>query len=546
MGGNAPDRFRSVPPWGGLSPFLIVVFRLYPAAAVYYLMQCAKPPQLGAAARETGAMSGTKKFLAFDLGAESGRAVLGTISGGVVKLDVIHRFRTEGLIMLGTRQWDLARIYEEMCRGLALCARDHTTELDGIAVDTWGVDFGLVARDGGVLANPVHYRDKRNDGMMDYVFQTVPRADMYMETGIQFLPFNTVYQLASLKKSGSPLLDAAGSVLMMGDLFAYLLSGKMACEYTNASTTQLLDPHKRAWNEELIAKLGLPRRLLLDPVAPGTVLGPLLEEIADATGIRRGTPVIATASHDTASAVAAVPVADGEGAWSYLSSGTWSLLGAELDAPMVNERSLALDFTNEGGVGGKIRFLKNIFGLWIVQECRRVWERGGETIDYAGITAEAAASEPFRSVLPNLDDPRLMAPANMVELIRDICRETGQPVPETHGQVIRCALESLALKYRRTLRALDGVLGRPTEVLHIIGGGTQNKLLNQMTADACGVTVVTGPVEATALGNIGVQAMAAGVVDSLAAMRAMIARSVELERYTPADTAAWDAVDGRG
>ena len=485
----------------------------------------------------------THTFLAFDLGAESGRAVLGVLEGGRLRLEVIHRFRTEGLVMLGTRQWDLARIYEEMCAGLAVCAREHTKELDGIAVDTWGVDFGLVARDGSVLANPVHYRDKRNDGMMDEAFKTVPREELYRETGIQFLPFNTVYQLLSLVKSGSPLLEVADSLLMMGDLLAYLLSGKKACEYTNASTTQLLDPHTRTWNEGLITRLGLPRRLLLDPVAPGTVLGPLREDVAASAGLAQGIPVIATASHDTGSAVAAVPVGGDGAPWAYLSSGTWSLLGAETDAPVVNDQSAALDFTNEGGVGGKIRLLKNIFGLWLVQECRRSWERAGQTADYATLTAEAAAAEPFRSVLKNIDDPRLMAPPDMVALIREMCAEGGQPVPETRGQVVRCALESLALKYRRTLRSLDGLLGRRTEVLHIIGGGTQNKLLNQMTADACGVRVVTGPVEATALGNIGVQAMAAGAVGSLAEMRRIIADSIELEQYAPKDTAAWDRLD---
>ncbi|HRZ16084.1 MAG TPA: FGGY-family carbohydrate kinase, partial [Candidatus Hydrogenedentes bacterium] len=292
-----------------------------------------------------------------------------------------------------------------------------------------------------------------------------------------------------------------------------------------------------------IARLGLPRRLLLDPVAPGTVLGPLREDVAAAAGLAQGIPVIATASHDTGSAVAAVPVGGDGAPWAYLSSGTWSLLGAETDAPVVNEQSAALDFTNEGGVGGKIRLLKNIFGLWLVQECRRSWERAGQTADYATLTAEAAAAEPFRSVLKNIDDPRLMAPPDMVALIREMCAEGGQPVPETRGQVVRCALESLALKYRRTLRSLDGLLGRRTEVLHIIGGGTQNKLLNQMTADACGVRVVTGPVEATALGNIGVQAMAAGAVGSLAEMRRIIADSIELEQYAPKDTAAWDRLD---
>lgn len=486
----------------------------------------------------------TYQYLAFDLGAESGRAVLGTLSGTRVQLDVIHRFRTEGLTMLGTRQWDYTRVYEEMIFALRRCAREYTARLDGIAVDTWGVDFGLIARDGTVLANPVHYRDRRTEGMQELAFSKVPREEIYRRTGIQFLPFNTIYQLLSLRMSRSPLLEAAESLLLMGDLFSYLLSGVQACEYTNASTTQLLDPWKRDWREDLIEELELPGRILLPPAPPGTILGALRDDIARDTGLKTGTPVIATASHDTASAVAAVP-ASGEKPWAYLSSGTWSLLGAELDDPFVNDNSLALQFTNEGGVGGKIRFLKNIFGLWLVQECRRQWEKEGQTVDYATLTQEARNAPAFRSVLPDLDDPRLLAPDNMPELIRTICVETGQPEPQDRGAIVRCALESLALKYRRTLRGLDGLLGRKTQRLHIIGGGTQNKLLSQMTADACGIEVITGPVEATALGNIGVQAMASGALDSLEALRDMVTVSSPLEHYEPRDTADWDTLDAR-
>lgn len=479
------------------------------------------------------------RFLAFDLGAESGRAVLGTLTGGRITLQEIHRFRTEGLIMLGRRQWDLARIYEEMIAAMTKCAREYTRDLDAIAIDTWGVDFGLLDAEGHVLANPVHYRDKRTEGMFEAAYAKVPKEEIYKSTGIQFLPFNTSFQLLALVEANSPQLAAANDLLLMGDLLAYLLCGKKACEYTNASTTQLLDPHTRTWNDDLIRRLGIPRDILLDPVPPGTNLGPILPEIAELTGISPIAPVIAPGTHDTASAVVAVPAAPGAGNWAYLSSGTWSLLGAELDEPCITDASMAQDFTNEGGVGGKIRFLKNIFGLWLVQECRRVWERQeGVKLDYGAITDEAAASDPFRSII-NLDDPRLFAPDDMPALIQEICRESGQPVPETHGQIVRCALESLALKYRQTLRALDDTLGRKTEVLHIIGGGTQNKLLNQMTADACGIPVVAGPVEATVLGNIGVQAMAVGALDSLETVRKVIGDSFALEHYEPRNTAEW-------
>ena len=488
-------------------------------------------------------MTKQQRFLAFDLGAESGRAVLGALNDGRIELEVIHRFRTEGLFMLGVRQWDVARIYEEMVEGLAQCVRDHGPDLDGIAVDTWGVDFGLIAKDGSLLANPRHYRDKANDGMTDYAFSIVPRADIYKATGIQFLPFNSVYQLLSYKKNNAPILSVADTLLLMGDLFAYLLSGRKACEYTNASTTQLLNPYTRSWDDALIEKLGLPRHLLLDPVAPGTVIGTIREDIAELTGVNPNTPIIASASHDTASAVAAVPVTDAEQPWAYLSSGTWSLLGAELEEPHISAESLRQDFTNEGGVGGKIRFLKNIFGLWLVQECRRSWEReDGASLNYADITAEAEASKPFNGCI-NLDDPRLIAPDDMPSLIQCLCREADLPVPETRGAIIRCALESLALKYRQTLRNLDNMLGRKTERLHIIGGGVQNKLLCQMTADACGIPVVTGPIEATALGNIGVQAMGTGAIDSLEELRKAISRSVELDAYTPENSTAWEALE---
>jgi rhamnulokinase len=485
-------------------------------------------------------MKDTYRFLAFDLGAESGRAVLGTLQGGKLALEVIHRFRTEGMTMLGVRQWDLARIYEEICQGLRMCVRMHGPDLDGIAVDTWGVDFGLVAPDGTVLANPRHYRDKGNEGMQDYAFSKVPRPDLYAATGIQFLPFNSVYQLLGYTRRHSPLLDAAQSLMLMGDLFGYLLSGVRSCEYTNASTTQMLDPYTRTWNRELMDKLGIPKRLLLNLVAPGTILGPCLPEVAEETGVNPQVPIIATASHDTASAVAAVPASDNGEAWAYLSSGTWSLLGAELEAPHVSEQSLAEDFTNEGGVDGTIRFLKNIFGLWLVQECRRTWEKeDGKALDYGELTAAAEASEAFTAFI-NLDDSRLMAPDNMPELIQTMCKEAGYPVPQSRGAIIRCALESLAVKYRTTLRKLDGLLGRETRVLHIIGGGVQNALLNQMTADACGIPVIAGPVEATALGNIGVQAMAVGALADLDALRTVIRNSEAPERYEPRNRDAWN------
>ena len=491
-------------------------------------------------------MNDTKRYLAFDLGAESGRAVLGTLADDRITLEEIHRFPTQGIVMLGTRQWDVTRIYGEMIESLRRCARDHTPDLDGIAVDTWGVDFGLIASDGSLLANPVHYRDKRTEGVLDRVLQIVSREDVYGATGIAFMPINTIYQLRAMVEKQSPLLDVAESLLMMNDLFSYLLCGARACEFSNASTTQMLDMRTSKWNTELITRLGIPRRLLLDPVLPGTVLGPILPEIAQSTGISPRTGVIATCAHDTAAAVAAVPVTDGaEGDWAFLSSGTWSLLGAEIAHPVISEKTLAANFTNEGGVEGKITFLKNIIGLWLIQECRRSWElEDGRETSYATLTDEAARSEPFASLI-DVGDPSLLAPEDMPSTLRTLCARSGQPEPLSRRAIVRCALESLALKYRRTLRELDEVLGRKTARLHIIGGGAKNKLLTQMTADACGLPVIAGPAEGTALGNIAIQAIATGTLASLAQARKVVADSVEVELYEPRKTALWAEAEAR-
>lgn len=489
-------------------------------------------------------MKDTYRYIAFDLGAESGRAVVATLENGKIDLAEMHRFRTEGMIMLGTRQWDLARIYEEMEEGLRKCAAEFGGSFDGIAIDTWGVDFGLLAADGSILGNPVQYRDKRTEGMQDYAFSMVPKEDVYKATGIQFLPFNTVYQLLSLVKRDAPVLKAADKLLMVGDLLGYLFSGVQACEYTNASTTQMLDPWKRTWNEDLIGKLGIPRDLLPELVEPGTVLGPILPDVAARTGIDPKTPIITPGTHDTASAVVAVPVAEGTTNWAYMSSGTWSLLGAELDEPFVTDESLAQDFTNEGGVGGKIRFLKNIIGLWLMQEVRRGYIRQGYEGSYDDITAEGMAAPAFASRL-DVDDPRLIAPDNMLETIKDVCRDLGEKVPETRGEIVRCVLEGLALRYRRAVRGIDEMLGQKTDTLHIVGGGTKSPELCQMTADACNIKVVTGPVEATTLGNVAVQAMSTGAIGSMQEARDIIANSFDLKTYTPQNPEAWDAFDAR-
>lgn len=490
----------------------------------------------------------TKKFLAFDLGAESGRALVGTLQGGKLTTDVVHRFPTRGVTILGTRQWDITGIHEEIIRGISLCVRDHGPDFTGIAIDTWGVDFGFLDQSGTLLGNPGHYRDTRTDGMADLAYKTVPEREIYERTGIVSLPFNTIYQLLALQEAKAPVLQIASDLLFIGPLLGYWLTGVKSCEYTIASTAQMLKAGSMEWDADFVERLGIPTRFLSRVTPPGTILGPVLPEVCAATGLKEGTRFISGAIHDTACAVVAAPAVDAGSDWAYLSSGTWSLLGAELDKPHISDASLDAFFTNEGGVSNTIRFLKNIIGLWIIQECRRAWiaEAGGKKdgLEYATLAAEAGRSEPFRSVI-NLEDKRLLAPDDMPEMLRTLCREAGEPVPETRGQTIRCAMESLALCYRENLRRMDGVLGRTTSRLHIIGGGTQNTLLNQMTADACAVEVMAGPAEATAIGNIMVQGMATGDISDLNHARRIVAASSNIEIYSPRDTPQWDAAAKR-
>ncbi|MBN1515110.1 rhamnulokinase [Candidatus Sumerlaeota bacterium] len=484
-----------------------------------------------------------KIFLAVDLGAESGRLIRTTIDKNAIALEEVHRFRTQGLVMHGVRQWDITRIYEEIINGLTKAAQMDGPAPSGIGIDTWGVDFGFLMSDGSVLSNPVHYRDARTEGMIDAANAIVPLQEIYDRTGIMTLPFNSLFQLLALVKAQSPALQAAAHMQFIGPLLGCLLTGKTTCEYTIASTAQMLNAKTRDWDYDLLKRLQIPTHFLGEITPPGTVVGPVSAQVARETGLDPSVPFISTAVHDTACAVAAMPVDESIGGdWAYLSSGTWSLIGAELNEPVISEATHAAGFTNEGGVGGTIRFLKNIFGLWLVQECRRTWlaEAGGDEsgLDYATLTAEAEASEPFRSVIP-LDDPRLFAPESMPAAIAAICGESGVPVPETRGQFIRCALESLALSYRKSLDDMDGLLGRKTNRLHIGGGGVKNRLLCQLTADACGIPVYAGPVEATALGNVLVQGMATGVFASLAAGRRAIRESQPVEVYQLGGDPRW-------
>jgi rhamnulokinase len=476
-------------------------------------------------------MAATKKILAFDLGAESGRALIGAFDGERLGLEVVHRFANGGVQTLDSLHWDILRLYSEMSAGLRKAAAEHGT-VASVGVDTWGVDFALLGRGGTLLGNPRHYRDPHTEGVMDWAFTRVSRAEIFQRTGIQFMRFNSLFQLLALQRAGSPLLDMAETLLFIPDLLHYWFTGLKFNEYSNASTSQMLDPATRNWDRDLVDRFGLPTGILGTLVKPGTVLGPMRAGI----GALPGVPVIAPATHDTAAAVAGVP-AEGN-SWAYISSGTWSLMGAEIAEPLTHAQVHTVNFTNEGGVGGTIRLLKNIMGLWLVQECRRAWERAGRDYTYEALMQQAAAAPPFTSLV-NPDDDSFMLPADMPRALGDFCRQRGQTIPQEPGPVIRCALESLALKYRWVLEKLEELVGRRLDTIHIVGGGSQNTLLCQLAADACQRPVLAGPVEATAIGNVITQLLGLGLIKTLGEGREIVRRSFTLTTYEPRDPDKW-------
>ncbi len=440
------------------------------------------------------------KHLAFDLGASSGRAIVGMVEDGKIQLEEVHRFPNRMVSLLGHHHWDLLQLFDEIKIGLAKAAAAHP-DVRTVGVDTWGVDFGLIGRDGSLLGNPYAYRDLSSDEVMRRVFRKIPREELYRLTGIQFLPFNSIFQLYRLVEKDHPLLQVADRLLFMPDLINYFLTGEKVSEYTIASTSQLLDPWTKTWRKEIFERLGLPWAIMAPIVPPGTRLGKLRKEIAMESGMPQ-VEVIAPACHDTASAVAAVP-AHGD-RWAYLSSGTWSLLGIESPQPIINEEALRYNFTNEGGVHGKIRFLKNVAGLWIIQQLRAAWAKGGENFTWdelVRLAEEAGAAA--QCIDP--DDPRFTNPPDMVRAIEEACRDAGAPIPKSKGEFVRCVLESLADKYRQVITSLNTLLPQSIRRLHIVGGGSQNLLLNRLTAEATGLEVIAGPAEATAIGNIKVQ-----------------------------------------
>jgi rhamnulokinase len=478
-------------------------------------------------------------FAAVDIGASSGRVIAGRVGPNSLAVDEVHRFPNRPVRVRGTLHWDILGLYGEALEGLRALART-TAEPASIGIDTWAVDYGLLDARGDLIANPVHYRDGRTDGVMDRVLATVPARDIYAVTGLQFLPFNTLYQLAA---ESPARLEGAAQLLMIPDLLAYWLTGCSGAERTNASTTQLYDVRTGSWSHALAAQAGVPARLLPPLRDPGSVIGPLTPDAAEATGLDPDTPVVAIGSHDTASAVVGVPAAGRD--FAYISCGTWSLVGVELDKPVLTEESRAANFTNEVGVDGTIRYLRNVMGLWILQECLRVWQSQGLPADLPTLLAQADAEPPFRSLI-DPDDASFMPPGDMPARIARYCRATDQPAPKTPAAIVRCVVESLALAYRRTVRDAVRLSGTPVNTIHLVGGGARNELLCRLTADACGLPVVAGPVEATALGNVLMQARAAGVVTDLAATRALIAATQPLRHYAPTGpTTPWDALEAR-
>ncbi len=469
------------------------------------------------------------RYLAFDLGAESGRAILGRLENDRLELREIHRFANTPVQLPTGLYWDILYLWREIQTGIALAAAQ--SPLDSLGIDTWGVDFALLDRRGELLANPHHYRDPRTDGMMEEAFRRVPREAIFAQTGAQFLQLNTLYQLLALVRQQSPLLEAAQTFLTIPDLFNYWLSGEMYAEFTNATTTQCLNPIRRDWAIALLEALDIPTRILPPVCQPGTTLGVLRPAIAAAARTER-IPVIAPACHDTGAAVAAIPAGDGNFAW--ISSGTWSIMGVESAQPCLDARALAYNFTNEGGVENTWRLSKNIMGLWLVQECKRAWD-----ISYDELTHLAATAQPFLAVI-DPDAPAFFSPGDMPQKIRDFCAASGQAVPQTRGEIVRVALESLALKYRFVLERLEELTAARLELIHIVGGGTKNRLLNQFTADCTGRTVIAGPVESTATGNLLMQAITLGHLSSLNEARALVRASFDVETYQPDNNAGWD------
>ena len=479
----------------------------------------------------------TTKYLAIDLGASSGRGIIGSFDGKKITLVENHRFPNIPVKAAGQYTWDILRIYHEIEESIRKCSIGDDRDVASVGIDTWGVDFGLLDKSGHLLGNPVHYRDARNDAMPEYAATLVSPDWVYEKTGIQVVDFNTLYQLLAVKKNSPELLEVAQDMLFIPDLLNYFLTGIKQTEYTIASTSQMLDAKARDWSWELIEKFGLPKKLFRKIIKPATPVGMLRNDVREELG-GIGVKVVSVAAHDTGSAVMAVPAEDGKFIW--ISSGTWSIMGTEAPEPIISARTRECNFTNEGGADDTIRFSKNITGLWLEQESRNQWKKEGEDISFADLSKMASSAKPFKCFI-DPDDPRFAPPGNMPQRIVDYCRETGQPEPDSTGEIVRCILESLALKYRYTVDMIDELGGERLPMINVVGGGTKEEPLMQFTANACGRPVAAGPIEATALGNIVAQAIAAGEIKDVKEGRQVISDSFDISYYSPKDVGAWDA-----
>lgn len=486
-------------------------------------------------------MTDIVRVAAVDLGATSGRVMVGRVGPGLLELEEVHRFPNGPVRADGTLYWDILGIYREVLDGLRIAAA--AGPVDAIGIDSWAVDYGLLDASGALVGNPVSHRDPRTDGVREQVVKTLPESELYVTTGLQQLPFNTLYQLVS----APDLLERAETMLLIPDLLAYWLTGTIGAERTNASTTQLYDVRARSWSVDLADRVGIPPRILPTLREPGATIGTLLPEVAADVAMSTSTPVVAVGSHDTASAVVGVPFTDRKRA-AYISSGTWSLVGVELDEPVLTDAARQADFTNEGGVERTIRFLRNVSGLWVLSEAVRTWASRGEPANLTELLAQAAAVPPLVSVV-DLQADAFLPPGDMAARVATACAASGQPVPSSQPEVVRCVLDSLALAYRRVVRQAATLSNQAVDVVHVVGGGVRNELLCRLTASACGVPVLAGPVEAAALGNVLVQAQALGAdLPDLASMRALIRQTHEPSRYEPGHGAApadWDAAEER-
>jgi rhamnulokinase len=479
----------------------------------------------------------TQNLLAFDLGAESGRAILGKFNGKIIELEDVHRFPNQPVSLPDGLHWNVLGLWSDIKHGLTKASQMSGNNLACLGLDTWGVDFGLLDNHDVLLGDPYHYRDSRTDGLVEKACMVVSKEEIFAQTGIQFLQLNTIFQLYSMVLSDSPALQVAKTFLTMPDLLNFWLTGRKVNEFTIATTTQCYNPAEKDWAFPLLAKLGIPSTIFGEVVPSGTVLGNIFSSVAEDCETNP-IPVIAPACHDTGSAVAAVPASSGNFAW--ISSGTWSIMGVETTQPIINQDSLEVGMTNEGGVGYTYRLSKNIMGLWPVQESRRTWSRHGRDYSYDDLTQLAVMAPSLRSLI-NVDHHDFLRPGDMPTRIQAFCKVTGQPIPETPGEIVRCVLESVALKYRTTLDSLEKLLGHPIGTVHIVGGGTQNELLSQFAANAMNRPVVTGPIEATALGNLLVQAITIGTISSIAEAREVIRNSFDVKRFEPdRNRSSWD------